>query len=131
MKQRFEVLSEIEFPKHDESSFVRFTAASLKDFKLGFMETIPKADANQSTLEGLKQTLQAGVEAVFTLCLKTSDGKMSNQPDLKDLQVEVFVEPAKDVTNVIVSEKGDGDLQLKFTPKVPGAYSIEVKINGD
>ena len=33
--------------------------------------------------------------------------------------------------NVIVSEKDDGNLQLKFTPKVPGAYSIEVKINGD
>ena len=31
----------------------------------------------------------------------------------------------------MVSEKEDGNLQLKFTPKVPGAYSIEVKINGD
>ena len=131
LKQRFEVLRKIEVPKQHETSFVKFTAASLKDFKLGFIETIPKADANRSTLEGLKQTLQAGVEAEFTLCLKTSEGKMSNQPDLKDQQVEVFVEPAKDVTNVIVGEKEDGNLQLKFTPKVPGAYSIEVKINGD
>jgi len=32
---------------------------------------------------------------------------------------------------VIVVEKEDGNLQLKFIPKVPGAYSIEVKINGD
>jgi len=131
LKQRFEVLREIEVPKHDETSFVEFTGASVKDFKLGFIETIPKAaDANRSTLEGLKQTLQAGVEAVFTLCPKTSGGKMSYQADLKD-QVEVFIKPAKDVTNVIVREKKDGNLQLKFVPIVPGAYSIEVKINGD
>jgi len=132
LKQRFKVLREIEVPKHDETSFVKFTAASVKDLKLGFIaETIPKAaDANLSTLYGLKQTLQAGVEAEFTLCLKTSEGKKSNHADLKD-QVEVQIEPAQDVTNMIVSEKRDGNLKLKFTPKVPGAYSIEVKINGN
>jgi len=130
LKQRFEVLREIEVPKHDETSFVKFTAASVKNLKLGFIETIPKAQANRSKLEGLKQTLQAGVEAVFTLCLKTSEGKTSSQADLKD-QVEFLIEPAKDVANVFVSEMEDGNLQLKFTPKVPGAYSIEVKINGD
>ena len=131
LKQRFEVLREIEVPKLDETSFVKFTAASAKDLKFGFIETsIPKGNANQSTLEGLKQTLQAGVAAEFTLCLKTSEGKMINQPDRKD-QVKVMIEPSKDVTSVIVSEKEDGNLQLKFTPKVPGAYGIEVKINGD
>jgi len=67
---------------------------------------------------------------VFTLCLKTSEGKTSSQADLKD-QVEFLIEPAKDVANVFVSEKEDGNLELKFTPKVPGAYRIEVKINGD
>ena len=131
LKQRFEELRKIEVPKHAETSFVKFTAASVKDLKLGFIETIPIfADANRSTLEGLKKTLQAGVEAKFTLCLKTADGQMINQPDLKD-QVEVQIEPAKDVTNVIVSEKEDGNLRLKFTPRVQGAYSIKVKINGD
>ena len=130
LNQRFEVLGEIEVPKHDETSFVKFTAASVKDFKLGFIETVPKADANRSTLEGLKQTLQAGVEAEITLSPKTSEGKMSKQADRKD-QVEVLVKPAEDVTNVTFDEKEDGNLQLKFTPKVPGAYSIEVKINGD
>jgi len=131
MKQRFEVLREIEVPKHDETSFVKFTAAFAKDLKLGFIETIPKvADASRSTLEGLMQALQAGIEAKFTLCLTTSEGKMSNQPDLKD-QVDVLIKPVKDVTNVTVVEKEDGNLQLKFIPKVPGAYSIEVKINGD
>ena len=131
LKQRFEVLREIEVPKLDETSFVKFTAASANDLKLGFIETIPKADVNRSTLEGLKQTIQAGVEAELTLCLKTSEGEISSrQADLKD-QVEVLIEPAKDVTNVIVNENVDGNLQLKFTPKVPGAYTIEVKINGD
>jgi len=123
LNQRFEVLREIEVPKHDETSFVKFTAALVKDFKLGYI-------TNLLTLEGLKQTLQAGVEGEFTLCLKTSEGKKINHADLKD-QVEVLIEPAQDVRNVIVSEKQDGNLQLKFTPKVPGAYSIEVKINGD
>ena len=129
LKQRFESLLEIEAPKHDGTSFVKFNAA-VKDLKLGFIEVIPRADAKRSALEVVKQTLQAGVEAEFTLCPKTSEGKMSNQADLKD-QVQVLVEPAKDVTNVIVSEKEDGNLRVKFNPKVPGAYSIEVKINGD
>ena len=130
LKQRFEVLRKTEVPKHGETSFVKFTAAPAKDFKLGFIETIAQVDVKRSTLEGLKQTLQAGVEAVFMLCLQTSEGKIISQPDVKD-QVEVLIEPAKDVTNVIVSEKEDGNLQLKFTSRVPGAYSIEVKINGD
>ena len=30
-----------------------------------------------------------------------------------------------------VDEECDGNVRLKFTPKVPGAYSIEVRINGD
>ena len=130
LKQRFEVLREIEVPKHDETSFVKFTAASLTNLELGFIETIPQVDVKRSTLDGLTQTLRAGVEAECTLCLKTSEREMSNQADLKDL-VKVLFEPARHVTNVIVGEKEDGNLQLKFTPKVPGAYSIEVKINGD
>jgi len=133
LKQRFEELRVVEVPKHNETSFVKFSTAShAKGLKLGFIKTvdIDKADANRSKLEGLDQTLQAGVEAEFTLHPKTSEGKTSNQVALKD-QVEVLIEPAKDVTNVIVSEKEDGNLQVKFTPIVPGAYSIEVKINGD
>ena len=131
LKQRFEELRVVEVPKHNETSFIRFSTAShAKGLKLGFLETADKADANRSRLEGLDQTLQAGVEAEFTLFPKTSEGKTSNQADLKD-QVEVLIEPAKDVINVIVSEREDGNLQVKFTPIVPGAYTIEVKINGD
>ena len=118
LKQRFEVLREIKVPKHDETSFVKFIAASIKNLKLGFIETNPKADAKRLTLEGQKRTLQAGVEAELTLCLKTSED-------------QVLIDPAQDVTNVIVCENQEGNFLLKFTPKVPGTYIIEVKINGD
>ena len=130
LKQKFEELRVVEVPKHHQTTFIKFTAASrVEHLKLGFIEVTP-ADANRSALEGLDQSFQAGVEAEFTLCPKTFEGKMSKQADLKD-QVEFLIEPARDVTNVIVTEKEDGNLQLKFRPKVPGAYSIEVKINGD
>ena len=129
LKQRFEELRTVEAPKQNETTFVKFAAAYVEGLKLGDITT-EGANAIHSTLEGLDQTLQAGVEEVFTLCPKTSAGELSNQADLTD-QVEVLIEPAKDVTNVMVSEKEDGNLQLKFTPKVPGAYSIEVEINGD
>ena len=129
LKQKFEELRGVEVPKHHQTTFAKFTAASQQDLKLGFIQVVDD-EATKSTLEGLDQTLQAGVQAEFTLCPKTFEGEMSNQADLKD-QVEFLIEPANDVTNVIVSEKEDGNLQLKFTPKVPGAYSFEVKINGD
>ena len=129
LKERFEELRTVEAPKQNETTFVKFTAATVEGLTLGDITT-EAANTIHSTLDGLDQTLQAGVEAVFTLCPKTSDGELSNQADLID-QVEVLIEPAKDVTNVMVSGKEDGNLQLKFTPKVPGAYSIEVKINGD
>ncbi|PFX23659.1 Crooked neck-like protein 1 [Stylophora pistillata] len=57
-------------------------------------------------------------------------GDISYQAALKD-QVELLIKPTKDVTNVIVEEKEDGNIRLKFTPKVPGAYSVEVKIDGE
>ena len=130
LTQRFEELRVIEVPKHGETSFVKFTVTSrVEDLELGFIETVD-IDANGSKLEGLEQTFQAGVEAELKLYAKTSEGKTSSQADQVKDEVEVLIEPAKDVTNVIVSEK-DGIFQVKFTPIVPGAYSIEVKINGD
>jgi len=132
LKQRFEMLRVVEIPKHDETAFIKFSAAPGKNFKLGFIETIEKykADAKRSTLERAKKTFQAGVEAEFTLCPKTSAGEISNQADLKN-KVKVLTEPAQDVTNVIINEKEDGNLGLKFTPNVPGDYSIDVKINNE
>ena len=121
----------VELKFQNIATFVKFTAASQHNFKLGSIQVSEKpAIAAKSTLEGLDQTFQVGVEAKFTLCPRTSGGEMSDHADLKD-QVESLITPAKDVTNVTVDEKYDSNVRLKFTPKVPGAYSTEVKIDGD
>ena len=130
LKQRFEELRGIQAAKHHETSFIKFYAAPVVGFKLGDIATKDVADARQSTLQGLDQTLQAGVEAEFILSPKTPEGKISNQPDLK-LRIEVTIDPTEDVTHVSVRETENGRFKVKFAPKVPGAYSIEVKINGD
>ena len=131
LKQKFQELREVEISRHHPTTFVKFTVASQQDLKLGFIQLTEKpAKAATSTVEGLDQTFQAGVEAEFTLCLKTAEGEICNQADLND-QVELLIKPTKDVTNVSVEEKGEGNLRLKFTPEVPGAYDVEVKINGE
>ena len=126
LKQRFQELRDVKVPQHHETPFI---TVSVEDFGVGDIAT-ETADASQCTLEGLGQTLQAGVQAELILCPRTPRGEISNQPDLKN-QIEMLIEPTKDVTDVNVSEKENGEFKLNFTPKVPGAYSIEVKINGD
>ena len=131
LRQKLEELRGVQVPKHHQATFLKFAAVSQHNFKLGSIQVSEKpAIAAKSTLEGLEKTFQAGVEAKFTLCPQTSGGEVSNFADLED-QVELLITPAKDVTNVTVDEECDGNVRLKFTPKVPGAYSIEVRINGD
>ena len=131
LKEKFQELGGVKVPKHHQTTFAKFNAASQQDLTLGFIQLYSQlANAAKSTLEGLDGTFQACVEAEFTLCPKTAEGEIYNQPDLKD-QVELQIKPTKDVANVTVREREDGNLRLKFTPKVPGAYSVEVKINGE
>ena len=131
LRQKFQELGEVEVPKHHQTTFAKFTPASQQDLKLGFIQLYKNpANIAKSTVEGLYQTFQAGVDAEFTLCPKTAQGEIVSQADLEH-QVELLIKPTKDVTNVTVQEKGDGNLRLKFTPKVPGSYSVEVKINGE
>jgi len=130
LKHRFQELRHIEMPKHHETLFIKFTAASVEGLRLGDIAT-EGVDASQCTLEGLDQILQAGVAAELILCPRTPKGEISNQPDLKT-QIEVLIEPTKDVTNVIVSKKAEnGKFKVNFIPKVPGAYNFEVKMNND
>ena len=130
LREKLEEFHGVEVPKHRQATFVKFTAASQHNFKLGSIQVSKKPPvAAKSTLEGLYQTFQAGEEAKFTLCPRTSGGEMSVYADVKD-QVELLIKPAEDVTNVTVYVEYDGNVSLKFTPKVPGAYSIAVKING-
>ena len=129
VKHRFQELRDIEMPKHHETSFIKFTAASAEGLRLGDVTT-EGVDVSQYTLEGLDQILQAGVAAELMLCPRTPEGEISNQPDLN--QIEVLIEPITDVANVIISaETENGKFKVNFTPKVPGAYNIEVKINDD
>ena len=131
LKQKFQELRGVEISRHHPTTFVKLTAASQQHLKLGFIQLTEKpAKAATSTVEGLHLTFLAGVEAEFTLCPKTAEGEICNQADLND-QVELLIKPTKDVTNVSVEEKGEGNLKLKFTPEVPGAYDVEVKINGE
>ena len=130
LKQRFEELRGIQAAQHHQTSFIKFYPTPTVGFNLGDIATEDIADASRSTLEGLDQTFQAGLEAKFVLSPKTPDGEISNQPDLKQ-QIEVLVQPDKDVTQVTQKNTENGRFEVNFIPKVPGAYSIEVKINGD
>ena len=130
LKQRFEELRGIQAAQHHQTSFIKFYPTPAVGSNLGDISTEDKADASRSTLAGLNQTFQAGLEAKFILCSKTPDGEISNQPDLKQ-QIEVLIQPAEDVTQVTVCNTDNGRFEVKFIPKVPGAYSIEMKINGD
>ena len=130
LKQRFEELRGIQAAQHHQTSFIKFYPTPNVGFNLGDIATEDIADASWSTLEGLDQTFQAGLEAKFILSPKTPDGEISNQPDLKQ-QIEVLIQPAEDVTQVTVCITENGRFEVKFIPKVPGAYSIEVKINRD
>ena len=85
LRQKLEELRGVEVPKHRQATFVKFTAASQDNFKLGYIQVSEKPDiAAKSTLEGLDQTFQAGVEAKFTLCSGTSGGEMGVYVHLKD-----------------------------------------------
>ena len=130
LKQRFEELRGIQAAQHHQTSFIKFYPTPVMGFNLGDIVTEDIADASWSTLEGLDQTFQAGLEAKFILSPKTPDGEISNQPDLKQ-QIEVLIQPAIDVMQITQKNTENGRFEVKFIPKVPGAYSIEVKINGD
>ena len=129
LKRRLQELRGTALPNHHETTFIKFTAAPVEGLRLGDITT-EGVDVSQCTLEGLDQILQAGVSAEFLLCPRTPEGEISNQRDLKN-QIQVLIEPNEKVTDVIVSEKENGKFKVNFTPKVPGAYNIEVKINDD
>ena len=97
LTQRFEELRAIyhEVPKHRDIVHVKFTAASMAGLKLGSVQMTEKADMKKSTLQGIDQTLRAGVEVDFLLCPKTSSGELC---DLESNQIEFLVEPTDDVS---------------------------------
>ena len=131
LEKRFEDLNNntSSIVAHRVSSFVKFvpTAEPGRIFSLGFFST-KETDLNRSTVEGLAQDFQTGVESELAICpqLISEAGEAQGK-----FHVKVLVEPAEQVTNLMTCKKEDGSFQTKFTPQVPGTYNIQVIINGD
>ena len=84
LKEKFQELGGVKVPKHHQTTFAKFNAASQQDLTLGFIQLYSQlANAAKSTLEGLDGTFQACVEAEFTLCPKTAEGEIFTSPILK------------------------------------------------
>ena len=132
LQERFEELRKTEMPDLPAGSFVKFVSTcKLDTLRLGIIKST-ETDPKKTTIEGLKQTFQAGVEAEISICPKTSEGQISNKQ--YDDDVEVQVEPSDQLASLIINEGNDeagGNFQVKFVPKLPGIYHISAKINGD
>ena len=128
LEERFEELGKTQLPALPASSFVKFVPSFSPDtLSLGFI-MYGKTD-DSLTIEGMKQTFQAGLEAEISISLKTREGQISNLQH-KD-HVEVQVEPSDQLSSLISNEKAGGNYQVKFVPKLPGVYHISAMINGD
>ena len=128
LQERFEELRKTQMPAVPVGSFVKFVSTcKLDTLSLGIIKST-ETDLNKSTIEGLKQTFQAGVEAEISICPKTSEGQISNKQH--EDHVEVQVEPADQLASLIINEKAGGNFLVKFVPKLPGTYHISAKING-
>ena len=128
VEQRFEDLIKTTMPALPVSSSVEFVPTCKPElFRLGFTK-FSETDVHGSTVEGLGQDFQAGLEAELLICPKTSEGEIRNKHHTD--QVEVHIDPADQVRRLVTREKRDGTFQTKFVAKVPGTYKMEVKING-
>ena len=132
LEQRFEDLKKTQIPSAlPVSSFIKFVSTIAPDsFSLGFVTT-NETDVHGSTVEGLTENFQAGLEAEFLVCPKLkNNGDLTSKAEGK-FHVEAFVEPSEKVANLTTVHKETENVRLKFVPKIPGPYNITVKINGD
>ena len=128
LQERFEELSKTQFVKIRVTSFVQFVSTcEPQSLNLGFIKN-GETDPKRSPVEGLSQNFQAGVEAKIFICPKTYEGEIIKQ---HVDQVEVLMEPVDQVASLMINEEFSGNLEVKFVPKVPGAYNITAKINGE
>ena len=129
LQERFEELRKTQLPALPASSFLKHVSTFDPDsLSLGFI-VYGNTDPKRSTIEGLKQTFQARVEATISIRPKTREGQISNRQH--EDHVEVQVEPADQLASWTINKKADGNFQVKFVPKLPGAYQISANINGD
>ena len=129
LQERFKKLAKTQFPTIPASSFIRFEPSCLPNtLRIGFL-IYGKTDPKSSTIEGLKQTFQAGVEGEIKICPKTLEGQISNVQH--NDHVEAQVEPANQLSSLTINREEGGNFQVKFVPKLPGFYRISAMINGD
>mgnify|MGYP000081982469 CR=1 FL=1 len=128
LQERIEDLIKTTMPALPVSSCVEFVSTcEPESLSLGFTK-FSETDVQGSTVEGLDQNFQAGVEAELLICPKTSEGEIRNTQHTD--RVELHIDPADQVRSLVTSEKEDRCFQAKFVVKVPGTYKIEVKVNG-
>ena len=128
VEERIEDLIETTMPALPVSSCVEFVSTcEPESLSLGFTK-FSETDVQGSTVEGLDQNFQAGVEAKLLICPKTSEGEIRNTQHTD--RVEIHIDPADQVRSLVTCEKEKETFQAKFVAKVPGTYKIEVKING-
>ena len=134
LEQRLEDLNKTPVPALPVRSSVKFVSTiAFESLYLGFMIT-SETDLHRSTVEGLSENFQAGLEAEFVVCPKLKcDRELTSEAERKYHVegLEVLVEPAQEVASLITLQNEEGNFQVKFIPKVPGTYNITVKINGD
>ena len=130
LQERFEDLHETPVPALPVSSFVKFVPnCAPENFSLGFTTT-SKPDVNRSTVEGLSQDYQAGVEGEFVVRPKMYEEEKEDEVKYKH-HVEVLMRPADKIERLMTCEKEDGNFQVRFVPKEPGSFHITVKIDGE
>ena len=128
VEERIKDLIETTMPALPVSSCVEFVSTcEPESLSLGFTK-FSETDVQGSTVEGLDQNFQAGVEAKLLICPKTSEGEIRNTQHTD--RVEIHIDPADQVRSLETCEKEKETFQAKFVVKVPGTYKIEVKING-
>ena len=105
LEQRFEDLNKTPVPSLPVTSFGKFiSTANPENLTLDFMTT------GEPVVEGLTQDFQAGVEAELIIYSKLMSEVQQN------IRVDVVVEPAEKVGSLMISEKEDRNLLVKFTP---------------
>ena len=123
LEKRFDELCKSKVPPlPGYAAFIRFFPTCVPEsVNLGFIAW------KTATCEGFNQTFQAGLEAELTLRLHTPPEEVWHTK-LRD-RVEVVVEPTEEVASLVIREKEDGNFQVNFTPKIPGSYTIDAKLN--
>ena len=112
--ERFKELAKTQILALPASSFVRFEPSCPPNtLSIGFF-MYGTTDPKSSTIEGLKQTFQAGVEGEIKICPKTIEGQISNVQH--NDHVEAQVEPANQLSSLTINKEEGGNFQVKFVP---------------